>query len=155
MIKRNIGIVAIIVLLFVAFLNYDDGNKNKRSSIYKQALSIQDDLREGEELLDRIYHLKARLDLVIKNLSSLKEMNKEEQEIYNTAMQYRDEVSARLEIIESKGKKVIDEYNDLVEEYNRITKPILLGKRELPAKMVKYEKPNLPYSPEQKSQAAD
>lgn len=150
MIKRNIGIVAIIVLLFVVFCNYDDGNRNKRSTIYKKSLSIQDALREGEELLEKIYHIKARLDLAIKNLSSLKEMNEEEQQIFNTAMKYKDEVSARLEMIESKGKKVIDEYNDLVEEYNRTTRPILFRDRELPETMVKYEKPNLPNSADPK-----
>ena len=148
--KRNIGIVSLIILLFVAFLNYDEGNKNKRSSIYKHALQIQDALQEEEKLLERLYNLKSRLDLVITKTASSKDTNEEYQQMYDTAIRDGKEVSDRLEKIESMGEKMVDEYNNFIEEYNRTNRPILFRNKELPAKMVTYEKPNLPNSADAK-----
>lgn len=59
-----------------------------------------------------------------------------------TAVRDRDRISVRLDDIKSKGEKLIDEFNNLVDEYNRTTKPILFKGRELPAKLAKYEKQN-------------
>ncbi len=146
MIKKNIVIVAIVILFFVAFLAYDSGNADKRSGIYTQALSILDAIRSEEKLIERISRILVRLDLLITKLTSSKDTNEKQQQTYNMAIRDRNELSAKLVEFRSKGKRLIDKFNNLAGEYNRTTRPILFGEKELPSKMVKYEKPNLPNS---------
>jgi hypothetical protein len=110
MIRRNIGIAAIIVLLVVAFLDYDSGNADKRASLHKQAADILDAIRSQEELLKRIPQFQVRLDWLITELARSKDVNEEHLQIYNRAIQDRDELLNKQEAIETKGKQLIEQF---------------------------------------------
>jgi hypothetical protein len=130
MIRKNIGIAALIILLFLAFLDYDNDNANKRAGIHRKAQSVLDEIHLYEKNLERSTRFLARLDLLIAQLENSKDT--EEQQAYNMAIRDRNEISAKQERIKANGKRLIEVFDNLVEEYNRTTRPIVFGKKGFP-----------------------
>ena len=140
--RQNVTIVAVIVFILAAMGNYDSGNAEKRRSIIRRSSVVKESIALSQQMLERTNELRLRVDELLVTASQAKEISAKGQEIYLIAVQKKSEILTKQLEMNAVIVERIEQFNNLVEEYNRSPRPILFGKGGLPKEMTKLIKPN-------------